>query len=372
VTGVDSEIARAALIIGLVISAIVYQRTRLASGGAVTGPFLALMVLGGYWDTIAGWAVLSLVGYAAITVASNALPLPRVWLFAIGILVPAAVHTAGVAIGGLPALTTLSTYLAAGLYVTNGLTAYDAKRQGIGKTLLSVVATTTLTLAILWPMSWAMDRFVSESRILSAIVLENPIVVFVTLVAALAVRIGLRWGTAGIIGSLYIVDILSIASIAVILAFTLVGTLIYSTVAERLGLAPRERFYALLAVGGIVAWFGLFWAEWLGIPGAAEANQYGFEPLLVVGLMIGETQRFGLWRMLAGASIVTAVAWLANYAVSFGDAGTLILAGVTLVGAGALTAFGFTRLRTEWRHALIGGDGWGTNHNHNSDEPGRS
>lgn len=358
-TGVDSEVARAALVVGLVITALIYQRTRVASGGAVTGSFLALMVLGGYWDTIAGWAVLSLVGYAAITVAARTLPLPRAWLFAIGVITPAVVHVIGVSIAGAPGLTHLSAYLAAGLYITNGLTAYDAKRQGIGKTFLAVIITTLATLAIVWPVSWAMDRFVSEPQVLSAIVLENPVVVLITLLVALGVRLGLRWGTAGIIGSLYIVDILSISAIAVILGFTLVGTLIYSAVSERLGLTPRERLYSLLAVGSIVAWFGLFWAEWLGLPGAAEANQFGFEPLLVIGLMIGETQRFGLWRMLAGTTLVTAIVWGAETLILLNPLGTwwALLGGLGIAGIFAMA--GVVRLRREWRIALLGGDQWG-------------
>jgi hypothetical protein len=358
-TGVDSEVARAALVVGLVITALIYQRTRVASGGAVTGSFLALMVLGGYWDTIAGWVVLSLVGYAAITVAARTLPLPRAWLFAIGVITPAVVHAIGVSVAGAPALTHLSAYLAAGLYITNGLTAYDAKRQGIGKTFLAVIITTLATLAIVWPVSWAMDRFVSEPQVLSAIVLENPVVVVITLLVALGVRLGLRWGTAGIIGSLYIVDILSISSIAVILGFTLVGTLIYSAVSERLGLTPRERLYSLLAVGSIVAWFGLFWAEWLGLPGAAEANQFGFEPLLVIGLMIGETQRFGLWRMLAGSTIVTTVVWGSETLIDLFPAGQWIALGGALVISAGLYAMGIIRMRAEWVSAIQGGDQWG-------------
>lgn len=358
-TGVDSEVARAALVVGLVITALIYQRTRVASGGAVTGSFLALMVLGGYWDTIAGWVVLSLVGYAAITVAARTLPLPRAWLFAIGVITPAVVHAIGVSVAGAPALTHLSAYLAAGLYITNGLTAYDAKRQGIGKTFLAVIITTLATLAIVWPVSWAMDRFVSEPQVLSAIVLENPVVVVITLLVALGVRLGLRWGTAGIIGSLYIVDILSISSIAVILGFTLVGTLIYSAVSEKLGLTPRERLYSLLAVGSIVAWFGLFWAEWLGLPGAAEANQFGFEPLLVIGLMIGETQRFGIWRMLAGATIVTTVVWGSEALIALFPAGQWIALGGALVISAGLYAMGIIRMRAEWVSAIQGGDQWG-------------
>ncbi len=44
---VDIEVARTALVVGLVLTAVLYHRTRILSGGAVTGSYLALMVMGG-------------------------------------------------------------------------------------------------------------------------------------------------------------------------------------------------------------------------------------------------------------------------------------------------------------------------------------
>lgn len=358
-TGVEIEVARAALVVGLVITAALFHRTRLASGGAVTGSYLALMILGQNWTTIIGWAILSLVGVYAIRVVANRWPVPRAWLFAVGVLVPGVLHVVGVELAALPDFANYSTFLAAGLYITNGLTAYDAQRQGIPKTLLAVAISTAGTLAVITPVRWLIERFVEEPQVLSDPVLQNPVVVLVCIITALAIRLSLRWGTAGIIGSLFLIDILSIASIIVVLVFTLVGTLIYQSVSRVLGLTPRERLYSLLAVGAIVAWFGLFWAEWLGIPGAAEANRFGVEPLLVIGLMIGETQRFGVAKMLAGATIVTAItagaAWLIE-----SDSYWMIPVLVVSVAAALILLFvGFHRMRSEWRAAVTGGDTWG-------------
>lgn len=357
---VDIEVARTALIVGLVLTALLYQQTRILSGGAVTGSYLALMLMGGYWETIAGWAVLSLIGYWAITLTAHYFPVPRSWLFAIGVAVPTLLHVLGIQLAGLPELDNYSTYLAAGLYITNGLTAYDAKRQGIPKTLLGVAMVTAVTLAVILPVDWAMDRFSSTERVMSEISLDNPVLILICVITALAVRLGLRWGTAGIIGSLFLLELLSVASIAVILAFTLIGTFIYRWVADYLNLTPRERLYSLLAVGGIVSWFGLFWASWLGIPGAAQAEMYGVEPLLVIGLMMGETQRFGIIRMLAGTTLVTAVTWGANYLLVNNPGGVWWVLMVSLVPAAILMVLASRSLVRDWRGAVAAGDRWGT------------
>lgn len=357
---VDIEVARTALIVGLVLTALLYQQTRILSGGAVTGSYLALMLMGGYWETIAGWAVLSLIGYWAITLTAHYFPVPRSWLFAIGVAVPTLIHVLGIQLAGLPELDNYSTYLAAGLYITNGLTAYDAKRQGIPKTLLGVAMVTAVTLAVILPVDWAMDRFSSTERVMSEVSLDNPVLILICVITALAVRLGLRWGTAGIIGSLFLLELLSVASIAVILAFTLIGTFIYRWVADYLNLTPRERLYSLLAVGGIVSWFGLFWASWLGIPGAAQAEMYGVEPLLVIGLMMGETQRFGIIRMLAGTTLVTAVTWGANYLLVNNPGGVWWVLMVSLVPAAILMVLASRSLVRDWRGAVAAGDRWGT------------
>ena len=52
------EIARCCLVIGLVATAYVYSRTRISSGGAITGSYLAFLALSGAWADIAGYATL--------------------------------------------------------------------------------------------------------------------------------------------------------------------------------------------------------------------------------------------------------------------------------------------------------------------------
>lgn len=358
-SGVDIEVARAALVVGLVLTAFLYHRTRVASGGAVTGAYLALMLIGNHWETVIGWALLSLVGLAAIKATAYLWPVPRSWLFSIGILAPATLHVVGLQLAGLPELTNYSTFLAAGLYVTNGLTAYDAQRQGVTKTFAAVALVTGVTMLVTMAVQWGMNQTARPAVTLSEVSLEYPLVVLVCIVTALAVRLGLRWGTAGIVGSLFILEILSIASLLVILVFTLVGTFIYQRVANAFGLTPRERLYSLLAVGAIVAWFGLFWATWLGIPGAGEAERFGVEPLLVIGLMIGESQRVGIPKMLAGTTLVTSVSFIAHALLEANPAGSLWIFALCLTPAIVLMVLAHRRMTAEWTEAIKGGDRWG-------------
>jgi hypothetical protein len=358
-SGVDVEVVRAALVIGLVITALLYHHTKLVSGGAVTGSYLTLMVIGEHWETVIGWVVLTFVGLGAIKLTARLWPVPRSWLFAIGVVVPAIVHVAGLQFAGLPQLGNYSTFLAAGLYVTNGLTAYEAQRQGVVKTFAAVAIVTALTTAITMAVAWGMGDRSNSPVILSDVSLDSPLVVLLCIITAFAVRLGLRWGTAGIVGSLFLLHLISFASLLVIIGFTVVGTFIYRAVANRLGLTPRERLYSLLAVGSISSWFGLFWATWLGVPGAADADRFGVEPLLVIGLMMAESQREGIPKMLGGTAIVAAVTFAGSVLIEANPAGALWIFLVLLIPSLILMVSATRQMQKNWAGAITGGDRWG-------------
>ncbi len=357
-TGVEIELARAILVIGLVLSAMLYSVSRIASGGIVTAPYLALMVLGEQWLTIAGWVILSLVGIAAVTWAAKTWPLPRAWLFAIAVLVPAGVHVLLMWLAGAPALSNLSPYLAAGLYVTNGLTAYDAKRQGTVRTFLAAGGVALVTYLIALPIQSALAQ-VRVAPPVSAPSLQEPLLVFATIAIALAVRGALGWGSAGIIGALFFVDLLNPTSALVVVGMALIGSIVYRVVARYVGLSPKQRLYSIMIVSAIASWFGLFWADRWGIPGAEIAQQYAVEPLLVTGLMVSETVRRGIPRMLGGSLIVVGLTFGAQWLLTDHPRGGLfvILGLVALV----VLAFGVASgdMRNTWIRVLREADQYG-------------
>lgn len=358
-TGVDIELARAAIVIGLVLSALLYNLTRIASGGIVTGPYLALMVLTEQWLNIAGWVVLSLVGLAAIRAAAHRWPLPRSWIFSIGVLAPATLHVLLMWLAGAPQLGNLSPYLAAGLYITNGLTAYDAQRQGVIRTFAAASAVAGATFLVVLPIQWGLESFSTTPGVLSAPTLQEPLLVLAAIAIALAVRVAVGWGTAGIIGSLFFVDLLNPTSVVVMVVLGLAGVGVYHRVAPHIGLTPKQRLYSIMIVSAIVSWFGLYWANWAGIPGAEIAQQYAVEPLLVTGLMISETVRRGIPTMLAGSVLVVGTVWGAQVLMTEHPRGSLfVVLGVFAIAA-LLAGWAIGDVRNEWIRVLRSAQGIG-------------
>jgi hypothetical protein len=326
------------------------------SGGAVTASYLALLALTQNWLTIGGWIVLSVFGLLAIRMAADRWPLPRRWLFALGVAVPATIHLVGVLLADLPILEGFSDYLAAGLYVTSGLTAYDAQRQGLPRTVIAALGLGAVCYGILLAIQQSLTYFSADIPVITAPVFHDPMAVLACILIALAVRTTLRWGTGGIIGAMFFIGMMNVLSTILVLVMALLGAWIVRLVDQLMGLTPRQRHFSILIVGGIVSWFGLFWAEWLGIPGVELVNQFSVEPLLVIGLMIGEVTRFGVLRTLGGMSIVVISTLLVTYVGTefpgYQFVALLIVAGV----AAGLAVHGLRQVRSDWYDALAGGD----------------
>lgn len=359
--GLEVEIVRATLVIGIIVGALVYHFTRVSSGGVVTTPFLALLVMTGRWADILGWAVIAIAGVGIIKVLGARWPLPRAWLFYLGIFATTAIHVLGVELSSSSALfdPRLGLFLSAGVYVCSGLTAYDAARQGLLRTFVAAGLVTAATVAIMVPLRYVTNNFGGPQQVVLESPLRNHVLALICVGTAVAMRMGPRWGTAGIIGSLYLLNIATVESILVVLGFTLIGSLIYRSIADSLGLSNKERLYALLAVGSIASWFGLFWATYLGIPGAAAVAAYPIEPLIVIGLMIGETVRYGVVRTLVGSAVVLTVTMVAADFIRSDPAKTGAVLAAAMVFVAAVIGMSLVRINREWKVALRGGDRWG-------------
>lgn len=351
----DVELVRGTLVLGLVISALLYHFFRLNSGGVVTPPFLAIMVLTGDWLNIAGWAALSFVGYLAIRFISDRLPLPRIWLFFAGVYIPMTVHILGIYLTQIEPLESFSPYLAAGLYITNGLTAYDAVRQGLIRTYITAAGATLLTLFAALGMHFLTSYFGVITEEVPPFVSHDPLIAFVVVSAAIVARLTFGLGTAGIIGGAYLLEIATPQSLLVVFAFTLIGSVIYKWSANFLGLSPKQAFFSLLSVGSIAAWFGSFWASYLGIPGAAEIEKFALEPLLVVGLLIGETARFGIVKTLAGTGFVTLATLVVLSLVSNSVIPIWAAYALTASLFAVSLAVAFKKVKRDWFAAVEGG-----------------
>lgn len=355
----DLEIARATFIIGIGMAAFIYERFRLLSGGTITGSYVAFMLLIGNWPDVLAWLVLTCVGVLVIKVITFWLPLPKAWLQMLAILVPAGIHVALIELAQLPNFNTIGILLVAGMYVTNGLTAYDIVGQGLKRTVIAVAAVVGLTLAIVLPLRALMMEIVEDYEPVEHLFVPvDPIVVLVCIIAASAVRLGIGWGTGGIIGAVFFSQILNWESILVIGAFTTVGSIIFRWAAPKFGLTPRQQFHLALMIGGLVSWFGIFWAERAGMSGATTPAQFAIEPLIVVGLIMMESVRHGLPRSIGGLGIVlgivVATEWLLGPGADWALPGFLAI-GLALI---ALWTPGTLRMVKGWRAARAAGEQW--------------
>lgn len=331
----EIELARATFIIGIVITAFVYERWRLLTGGTITGSYIAYLLTFGYWQDILMWLLLTGIAVITIRTVTKRLPLPRAWVMYIAMLVPATIHGVLVQIGS-ELESGLSPFLIAGLYVTNGLTGYDVVRQGARKTLLVIAGVATLTLLVILPLRiLVLDT--SEVPQESLFTPVPPAAIVTSLVIAAVLRLVFKLGTAGIIGAVFLYQVINPESLIPILAFTILGTFIYRAVRRYVTLTPRQEIHVILVVGGIVGWFGLFWAQYLGLSGAGLPYSYALEPLIVIGLMILEGVRIGLPRALGGTAIslgvVAASVWLCAQPVGvflLGHLGIALLVAVAL------------------------------------------
>lgn len=355
----DLEIARATFIIGIGMAAFIYERFRLLSGGTITGSYVAFMLLIGNWPDVVAWMVLTTIGVAVIKLVSYWLPLPKAWLQMIAILVPAGIHVALIELAQLPNFNTIGVLLVAGMYVTNGLTAYDLVGQGLVRTAVAVTSVVGLTLAIVLPLRALMISLVDDYHPIEHLFVPvNPVVVLVCILAAAAVRLGIGWGTGGIIGAVFFSQILNWESLLVIGAFTTIGSVIFRWAAPKFGLTPRQQFHLALMVGGLVSWFGIFWAERAGFSGASTPAQFAIEPLIVVGLIMMESVRHGLARSMGGLGIVLAMVVFATWLLGDGSAWAVPGFIAILVAVLAIWTPGTIRMVRGWRAARAAGEQW--------------
>lgn len=57
----ELDLMRMTMIVGITLAAFIYQRTRLLSGGLMTGGYLGILITAGSWGDVLGWAVASVL-----------------------------------------------------------------------------------------------------------------------------------------------------------------------------------------------------------------------------------------------------------------------------------------------------------------------
>lgn len=321
----ELDLMRMTLLVGVVLAAIIYQRTRLVSGGLMTGAYLAILISKGSPGDLLGWAILSVLCYLIIRLVAHLVALPKAWLLTIAIVSSAAMHATAVLLSGGKGshdeifLTGFQVVIAGGMYLTPGLTAYDIARQGWLRTTSVLIAVTGVTLLVTLgvaalgnvsgptlPLTTPVSAFYTD--------MSFPVVMLICIAMAEVMRLAFGWGSGGIIGAVFFVELIVASPISffVIIALVAITVIITHWVQRVLVMTPRESFQFTFILGSLLAWVGLTAGSALGIEAASIANSYALEPLLAVGLISTDVSRFGTKKTIYGKVVVLVAVALTN------------------------------------------------------------
>jgi hypothetical protein len=365
----ELDLMRMTLLVGVVIAALVYQKTRLVTGGLMTGAYVALLISSGSFDDVAGWAVLTLVSFCVIKLFSMLMALPKVWIITIAILTSTIVHTATVLLSGGKGmnnevfLSGFEIVIAGGMYITPGLTAYDIARQGWLRTAGVISVVTGSTLVVTFSVS-ALGQTSGPQLPLTTpdsvfyTSLSFPLVMLVCIAVAEVMRLTFGWGTGGIIGSVFFVELLVASPVSFVVIIVLVAITVALTHASKrvFVLTPRQSFQFTFILGSLIAWVGLSIGSQLGIEAAIIANQYALEPLLAVALISTDVARYGTVGTIKGKVFVLLAVVATNLLVINGSFQAWAIFSVEIALIIVLYIIGFIYVKRGWDHAQAVGE----------------
>lgn len=317
----DIEIIRLGFVVGIVIAAAIYFRFRLVSGGLLTASYVAILLAEGSWYNILGWLGLSIASYLILRLFTYLWALPKAWLMFVAIITSTVLHTVLVLLSGgkgqhLPfEVGGLQLVLDGGMYITPGLLAYDLRRQGVVRTIPVLAIVVAATLGSMWLVGLFAQHDISYIAPHSAVFTDMsfPIVMLMCVLASEAMRLGLGWGSGGIIGSIFVVELFSWQTLLVIIVLVAITAVITNYCKRILTLTPRQWYQFTMVLGALIGWAGLSIGAFLGIEAAYIPNMYAVEPLLAIGLIASDVVRFGTRKTISGKVIVLAIVFITNY-----------------------------------------------------------
>lgn len=365
----ELDLMRMTLVVGVVIAALIYQKTRLLSGGLMTGAYLALLISKGDSGDIFGWAVITVISFAVIKLVTHFLAFPKAWILTFAIVSSALVHAVAVLLSGGKGsndsiwLGSLEVILAGGMYITPGLTAYDLARQGWLKTIGVLAVITSITLGVTLgvaalgnlsgpqlPLTAPESVFYSD--------MSFPVVMLMCIAVAEAMRLSFGLGSGGIIGAVFFVELIigNMWSFFVIIALVTVTVLLTKFANKLLVMTPRQSFQFTFILGSLISWMGLSAESILGMEPAIQANSYALEPLLAVALISTDVVRFGTGKTVLGKLFVLTSVIVTNVFLLQGGVIAFSVIGVEVVLVIALYMIGYIKVIRGWDHARLVGE----------------
>jgi poly-gamma-glutamate biosynthesis protein PgsC/CapC len=331
------EVVRIALVIGVVVSILFYERVQLTTGGAIVPAYLAMFI------PAPVYIVTTLISAYLTYLVVNRLIAKRKILygrrkFEIEMLVGLAFVTAGTAIAvALSGENPLFFGLTGIGFLVPGVIAHDMFRQRPVKTLMALTATTLIVGLIVFVFASLLeiapfgDSFqpladFDEQTGYPLVLLLPGVITSVVVGMVTFAKLGVRSG--GFITGAYLALVLPrpldlLFSAGVALATWWVVTRL---VMPRLLIFGRRKLSTMVLIGGCIGWA----AELLIVSatGGAYTPWSGFilMTLMVPALLANDAQRQGLERTLWGAGIATV-----------GVYGTMNILAAGLIAAGWLT-----------------------------------
>ncbi|MFW0787261.1 poly-gamma-glutamate biosynthesis protein PgsC/CapC [Gordonia sp. CPCC 206044] len=329
------EVVRVALVMGVVLSMLFYERVQLTTGGAIVPAYLALSVMAPL-----AIAVTVGVGYLTYLVVSVLLAKKLIlygrrkfeWEMLVGlVLILICTIVAGAAGNYDPMYFAL-----AGIgFLVPGIIAHDMSRQKPLRTVMAIGVTTLILIVFLLLFSSLMSIAPgsdSNDTVQLASVLGYPrelLLLAVALSVAVGMlvfaKLGLRSG--GFITGAYLAlvsprwpDIVFAVVVAVITWFVVVKLLM-----PRLLIFGRRKLSTMVLVGAIVSWTAELLVTWYTDGDYIPWRGLTVATLMVPALLANDAQRQG-WERTAWGSALTAVGVYAgtNFLAAAGIAAGLL------------------------------------------------
>ncbi len=310
------EVVRVALLVGVVVSIVFYERVQLTTGGAIVPAYLAMFV------TAPLLIVVTIaIGYLTYVIVS--VVIAKRWIlygrrkFEVEMLVGLALVSVGTAVAViLSGRHPVFLYLTGIGFLVPGVLAHDMFRQRPSKTLLAVAATTAIVTLFVFCFASLLEVSPMADEILPLPPADAPTgypVSFLVLgvIASVLIgmftfsRLGLRSG--GFVTGAYLalvlprpLDLLFAAAVGLVAWFV-----VTKLVMPHLLVFGRRKLSTMVLLGGNLAWLAEFAVTSMTAGGYTPWRGFTLMMLMVPALLANDAQRQGIERTLWGAGITT-------------------------------------------------------------------
>ncbi len=303
----DLDLIRLTFIVGIMTSALLYERTHLTTGSLVVPGYMAAQLFNPAalfitaLNSFLTYMVVARILPRYVAIYGRALFIANIFVSILLSLVFEPTLTFGFDRWGL-------VFDSIG-YVIPALIAYDMKRQGPSKTLTSVVGASALAampallIATLFPQ-WVEPLLPARAGLMAVGDAWFPVAALVSAAVSAAIHANYGLRSGGFIGSMYL------GLIAVqprqLLFVAVVALVTYLAVVHGLGRAMilfgRRKFAVMLVAGSILSWTVLVVADQV-TPGWLSINELPIAALFIPALLANDMERTSVVAVFTGGTL---------------------------------------------------------------------